>query len=181
MNAIKRIQAIKSFAPRAQITNFSRTGSEGSLIIDKFFTMLEKFDIIIVLAELNDSTRNMFNKDVNPLTSNMLEDIIGSFQEVVSNKGNPFESIMGITEKITSKYGSMIENGDIEIEISGIEILNAATTPIFECTESSVDINEEVRLKNRYLDLRTERMQSNMKMRHKARGLFHRHQQVFVQ
>jgi phosphoglycerate dehydrogenase-like enzyme len=60
----KRMQAIKSFAPRAQVTNFSRTGSEGSLIIDKFFTMLEKFDIIIVLAELNDSTRNMFNKDV---------------------------------------------------------------------------------------------------------------------
>jgi hypothetical protein len=60
--------------------------------------------------------KNMFNKDVNPLTSNMLEDIIGSFQEVVSNKGNPFENIMGITEKITSKYGSMIENGDIEID-----------------------------------------------------------------
>ena len=60
----KRIQAIKSFAPRAQVTNFSRTGSEGSLIIDKFFPMLERFDIIIVLAELNDSTRNMFNKDV---------------------------------------------------------------------------------------------------------------------
>jgi hypothetical protein len=60
--------------------------------------------------------KNMFNKDVNPLTSNMLEDIIGSFQDVVSNKGNPFENIMGITEKITSKYGSMIENGDIEID-----------------------------------------------------------------
>jgi hypothetical protein len=60
--------------------------------------------------------KNMFSKDVNGLTSNMLEDIIGSFQEVVSNKGNPFENIMGITEKITSKYGSMIENGDIEID-----------------------------------------------------------------
>ncbi len=60
--------------------------------------------------------KNMFNKDVNPLTSNMLEDIIGSFKEVVNNKGNPFENIMGITEKITSKYGSMIENGDIEID-----------------------------------------------------------------
>jgi hypothetical protein len=60
--------------------------------------------------------KNMFSKDVNPLTSNMLEDIIGSFQDIVSNKGNPFESIMGITEKITSKYGNMIENGDIEID-----------------------------------------------------------------
>ena len=63
-NIGKRMQAIKSFAPRAQVINFSRTGSEGSLIIDKFFTALEKFDIIIVLADLNDSTQNMFNKDV---------------------------------------------------------------------------------------------------------------------
>jgi hypothetical protein len=60
--------------------------------------------------------KNMFNKDVNGSTSNMLEDIIGSFQNIISNKGNPFDNIMGITEKITSKYGSMIENGDIEID-----------------------------------------------------------------
>jgi hypothetical protein len=60
--------------------------------------------------------KSMFNKDVNGSTSNMLEDIIGSFQDIVSNKGNPFDNIMGITEKITSKYGSMIENGDIEID-----------------------------------------------------------------
>jgi phosphoglycerate dehydrogenase-like enzyme len=60
----KRMQAIKSFAPRAQVTNFSRTGSEGSLVVDKFFENLERFDVIIVLADLNDTTRNMFNKDV---------------------------------------------------------------------------------------------------------------------
>lgn len=60
----KKMQAIKSFAPTAKITNFSRTGSLGSLTVDKFFEAVETFDVIIVLAELNDSTRNMFNKDV---------------------------------------------------------------------------------------------------------------------
>lgn len=60
---------------------------------------------------------------------------------------------------------------DVEIEITGFEILNKATTPAFEITESTVDTNEEVRLKNRYLDLRTSRMQNNMKMRHKVAKL----------
>ena len=60
---------------------------------------------------------------------------------------------------------------DVEIEITGFEILNTAETPPVEITESTEGINEEVRLKNRYLDLRTERMQSNMKMRHKVAKL----------
>ncbi len=64
----------------------------------------------------NDLFKNVLNADVNSTTNNMLDDIIGSFQNVVSNKGNPFESIMGITEMITSKYGSKIENGEVEID-----------------------------------------------------------------
>ncbi len=64
----------------------------------------------------NDIFKNVLNADVNSTTNNMLDDIIGSFQNVVSNKGNPFESIMGITEMITSKYGSKIENGEVEID-----------------------------------------------------------------
>jgi hypothetical protein len=64
----------------------------------------------------NDIFKNVLKSDVNNTTSSMLDDIIGSFQNVVSNKGNPFENIMGITEMITSKYGSKIENGEVEID-----------------------------------------------------------------
>jgi aspartyl-tRNA synthetase len=60
---------------------------------------------------------------------------------------------------------------DVEVEITGFEVLNKAETPAFEITESTQDTNEEVRLKNRYLDLRTERMQKNMRMRHKVAKL----------
>ena len=63
-----------------------------------------------------DIFKNVLNADVNNTTSNMLDDIIGSFQNVVSNKGNPFENIMSITEMITSKYGNKIENGEVEID-----------------------------------------------------------------
>ena len=34
----------------------------------------------------------------------------------MSSNGNPFENIMGITEMITQKYGSKIENGEIEVD-----------------------------------------------------------------
>lgn len=64
----------------------------------------------------NDIFKNILNTDVNNTTNSMLDDIIGSFQDVVANKGNPFESIMGITEMITSKYGSKIEKGEVEID-----------------------------------------------------------------
>lgn len=60
---------------------------------------------------------------------------------------------------------------DVELEITGFEILNKAETPVFEITESTQDTNEEVRLKNRYLDLRTERMHNNLVMRHKVAKL----------
>lgn len=56
-------------------------------------------------------------------------------------------------------------NGDIELEITSIVILNESDTPPYELTEDSSDKDEEVRLKHRSLDLRTERMQNNIRVR----------------
>lgn len=58
-----------------------------------------------------------------------------------------------------------VVNGDIELEITGITVLNTAETPPFDLTENSYGKDEEVRLKHRSLDLRTERMQRNIKIR----------------
>lgn len=58
-----------------------------------------------------------------------------------------------------------VVNGDIELEITGITILSEAETPVFDITEDSSDKDEEVRLKYRALDLRTERMQRNIRVR----------------
>lgn len=83
-----------------------------------------------------------------------------------------------IQERNDKSAKEYIENGkqgtfvkDVEIEITGIEILNEAATPVFEITESTQDMNENVRLTNRYLDLRTERMHNNLVMRHKVAKL----------
>ena len=60
-----------------------------------------------------------------------------------------------------------ILNGELELEIIGIEILNKANTPNFDVTSDGKEINEESRLKYRYLDLRRPRMQKNIRNRHK--------------
>ena len=55
--------------------------------------------------------------------------------------------------------------GEIEVEAQAIEVLNAANPPPFEITQTA-NIDESVRLKHRYLDLRRSRMQANMVLRH---------------
>lgn len=60
-----------------------------------------------------------------------------------------------------------IASGTVELEAQEMEILNTAQTPPFEITKDTINVDEETRLKYRYLDLRTERMANNIRMRHK--------------
>lgn len=57
------------------------------------------------------------------------------------------------------------QNGEIELEILAIEVIAKAETPPFEVTADTLEIDEGVRLKYRYIDLRSERMQRNIKVR----------------
>lgn len=57
-------------------------------------------------------------------------------------------------------------NGDIELEVLNIEVLNEAETPAFDVSSDGHEIGEETRLKYRYLDLRRPRLQKNMRLRH---------------
>ncbi len=59
-----------------------------------------------------------------------------------------------------------IVNGGIELQLQTMTVLNKAETPAFEVSADSSAVGEEVRFANRYLDLRTERMQKNLRMRH---------------
>ncbi|MCC7436680.1 aspartate--tRNA ligase [Candidatus Nomurabacteria bacterium] len=56
-------------------------------------------------------------------------------------------------------------NGDIELEVTNITILNNAEPLPFEVNVDTKDVNEEVRLAHRYLDLRSQRMQRNIRSR----------------
>ncbi len=57
--------------------------------------------------------------------------------------------------------------GAIEVRANAVEILNASKTPPFYINED-VDVDEMLRLKYRYLDLRRERMHNNIVLRHRV-------------
>ncbi len=54
-----------------------------------------------------------------------------------------------------------IKTGDVEILVSDLRILSKAQTPPFEITDST-NVNEELRLQYRYLDLRRKTLQDNI-------------------
>ena len=58
-----------------------------------------------------------------------------------------------------------LATGEIEVAATEVEILSVAETPPFQ-VDSHVDVDEQLRLKYRYLDLRREKMQENLKLRH---------------
>ena len=59
-----------------------------------------------------------------------------------------------------------LPTGEVEVLAQQIEILNAAATPPFQMDEDN--INENTRLTYRYLDLRREPMQQNMRLRYRV-------------
>ncbi|MEK7653214.1 MAG: aspartate--tRNA ligase [Patescibacteria group bacterium] len=82
------------------------------------------------------------------------------------------EFVVKITGQINKRPADMINDkiptGTVEMLATSLEILNEAKTPPFELDKSTAGVNEELRLKYRYLDLRTERMTANMVMRYKV-------------
>ncbi len=77
--------------------------------------------------------------------------------------------VTGIVNKRPEKnIKAGVVNGDVELEVTGIEVLNKAETPNFDVTTEGYEVGEENRLTYRYLDLRRPRMQKNIRNRHKV-------------
>ncbi len=78
------------------------------------------------------------------------------------------EFVVTITGTVQKRNETQINpempTGAVELGAESLEILAQSQTPPFEITDSS-DPGEEVRLKYRYLDLRRERMQKNIRLR----------------
>jgi len=73
-----------------------------------------------------------------------------------------------------------LPSGEVEVRVAAVEILNRAKTPPFEIeTSEAVDVDETLRLKYRYLDLRRAPMLANIELRHRAvqaaRGFLNEH------
>lgn len=66
------------------------------------------------------------------------------------------------------KINSKMATGEIEVEVTDFAILSSAKTPPFSVSDESIDINEESRLKYRFLDIRRGDIIKKLEMRHVA-------------
>src|SRR4029077_20804397 len=62
---------------------------------------------------------------------------------------------------------SKLPTGDVEVAVSEIEVLNESKTPPFYVNEES-EVDENLRWKYRYVDLRRERSRELMRLRHEV-------------
>lgn len=63
-----------------------------------------------------------------------------------------------------------ILNGEVELEVLAIKILNETEVLPFPINANTMAVNEALRLKYRYLDLRSDRLQKNVKNRFKVQS-----------
>lgn len=99
------------------------------------------------------------------------------------------EEMFGLAERIRTEYvlkvtgrvrerpeGTVnddLKSGKVEVLGLNLEVLNASETPPFQIDDS--DINEESRLRYRYIDLRRPEMQERMQLRAKTTGFMRRY------
>jgi len=76
-------------------------------------------------------------------------------------------SVRGAVERRPPEMANPdIPTGQVEVVAAEMELHNSSKTPPFE-VQNTEDVSVEVRLRNRFLDLRGPRMQRNLEMRHR--------------
>ncbi|MCW3491250.1 aspartate--tRNA ligase [Dethiobacter alkaliphilus] len=117
--------------------------------------------IFLDLRDRNGLVQVVFNFEQNEEMFARAEEIRSEF--VLTVRGQ-------VVNRSEETINPKLPTGEIEVQAESLEILNKAKTPPFYI-EDGVDVDENVRLKYRYLDLRRPEMQQSMIMRHKVSKL----------
>ncbi|MDO5718541.1 MAG: aspartate--tRNA ligase [Tissierellia bacterium] len=148
-------------------TKFKRTAMCGSLrandigneVVLNGWVAKERNLGALIFIDLRDATgisQVVVRKEETPDLYELAEDIRGEF--VIA--------VRGIVSERESKNPNM-DTGDIEILATEIKVLDKAkTTPIY--VKDDDNVSETMRLKYRYLDLRKQSMQKNLRLRAKT-------------
>lgn len=111
-----------------------------------------------------------------------LRDRYGLTQLVFDPEKNPMvhaageklrsEYVIAIRGLVTARQEGMsnpkLETGEIEVRVEEMEILSKSKTPPFSICDEKIEVNEELRLKYRYLDIRRGDIAEKLVKRHKA-------------
>jgi len=99
-----------------------------------------------------------------------LRDFSGVMQCVIDDGAEArSEWVVQITGTVTARPSGTVNTnlptGEVELTNCSLTVLNAAEPPPFPIDQRADDVDENIRLKFRYLDVRRERMQRNLRLR----------------
>ena len=114
--------------------------------------------IFVDLRDREGLVQVVFNPELSPDAHRMADQTRNEYVLKVVGK---------VERRPSGTENPKMPTGEIEIVASEVEILNASKTPPFAVNED-IEIDENVRLRYRYLDLRRQRMQENMILRHRV-------------
>lgn len=115
----------------------------------------------VIFVDLRDRwgiTQVVFRPDVNPEVHRMAEGVRNEY--VLAVKGC-------VEARPEGMANPRLATGAIDVECAELRILNESETPPFPI-EGDLDLNEELRLSYRYLDLRRPDMQETVALRHRT-------------
>ena len=82
------------------------------------------------------------------------------------------EWVISIKGKVLNREEGMsnpkLSSGEIEVIVSALEILSKSKTPPFSISDDKIEVNEELRLKYRYLDIRRGDVAQKLILRHQV-------------
>ena len=114
--------------------------------------------IFIDLRDREGVIQIVFNPETSPANHAVASELRSEY--VVRVKGR-------VSRRPAGTANPKLGTGDVELIAEGVEILNTSKTPPFYINEEA-EVDEAVRLKYRYLDLRHERLQRNLMLRHRV-------------
>ncbi len=112
--------------------------------------------IFIDLRDREGLTQVVFRPEENPQVSESSHALRS--EDVIQISGV-------VSARLAGTENAKLATGDIEIIANELKVLNKSEVPPFPLDDPSV--NEDLRLQYRYLDLRTQRMQQNLRLRHR--------------
>ena len=113
----------------------------------------------VTFIDLRDTTglcQVVFNPEVSATTHDLAQSLRAEYCVKV---------IGAVRSRKVGTTNPRLATGEVEVSASELEVLSAAETPPFQIDEHQ-EVDEQLRLKYRFLDLRRERLQENLKLRH---------------